>query len=107
MARKLRTYRAHHIGRLRERAAQILQKQFPEWDVYPQDIHPATGRWRTDWRLDVYRWELFSQTKPSMVTGLSMPVVCGCWETLTKFVKRASKEGCHVNKDSEIYSGKE
>ena len=62
----MKRYRAHHIGRLRIRAAKILNANFPEWDVQPEDIKPATGRWRTDWRMDVYRWELFAHTKPSM-----------------------------------------
>ncbi len=97
--------RAHHIGRLRVRAAAILNENFPRWDVRPEDIKPATGSWRTDWRNDVYRWELFTRTKP--LPGLnSMPVVCGCWETLTQFVKDAAKKGCCVNDHSEIYAGK-
>lgn len=96
-----RRYRAHHIGRLRTRAAKILNKNFPEWDVRPEDIKPATGRWRTDWRMDVYRWELFTRHRGNP----NMPVVCGCWDTLTKFVKEAAKNGCHVTTDSVIYPG--
>lgn len=99
--------RAHHIGRLRIRAAAILNKNFPKWDVHPEDIVPATGSWRIDWRNDVYRCELFTRTKVDLTAGLnSMPVVCGCWETLTEFVKQAAKHGCVVNEHSEIYAGK-
>jgi len=94
-------YRAHHVGRLRIRAAKILSASFPEWDVRPEDIKPATGAWRTDRRLDVYRWELFTRTR----TGL--PVVCGCWGTLTDFVREAATDGCHVTRDGTIYPGKE
>lgn len=98
------TYRAHHVGRLRIRAAEILAKNFPEWDVRPEDIKPATGSWRTDWRNDVYRWELFTRLKSN---PNNMPVVCGCWETLTEFVRLAAKTGCHVTRDSVIYPGKD
>ena len=83
----------HHIGRLRIRAAKILARQFPEWDVRPEDIVPATGSYRSDWRQDVYRWELFTRTR----TG--MPVVCGSWETLTTFVASAGKYGCVCVRD--------
>ena len=93
-------YRAHHIGRVRMRAAKILSVAFPNWDIRPEDISPALGRYRTDWREDCYRWELFTKTK----TGL--PVVCGCWLRLTDFVREAGKAGCHVTKDDEIYPGK-
>ena len=41
---------SRHVGKLRIRAAKILNANFPEWDVRPEDIKPATGRWRTDWR---------------------------------------------------------
>lgn len=91
---------ARHVGRLRIRAAALLNKHFPHWEVRPEDIQPATGRWRTDWRLDVYRWELYSQTK----TG--QPVVCGCWETLTEFVREATKYGCYMTADREICAGR-
>lgn len=96
----------YHIGRLRIRAAAILAANFPEWDVQPEDISPATGRHRTDWRQDVYRWELFARLKRQDGRP-NHPVVCGCWETLTEFVRRAVKEGCHVNSDREICSGKD
>jgi len=101
MSRKRYTYRANHIGRLRIRAAAILRANFPTWDVRPEDITPATGSWRTDIRLDVYRWELFSRT----LSGY--PIVCGCWDTLTKFVREAAKHGCYVTKDDIIYYGKD
>jgi len=87
----------HHVGRVRIKAAEILNRQFPEWEVQPEDIQPATGRHRSDWRQDVYRWELFTKTK----TGL--PVVCGSWDTLTRFVRLAGKYGCAVE-DREIYA---
>lgn len=105
---KRRRYNQYTVGKLRIRAAAILNANFPDWDVLPEDIRPASGRWRSDWRLDVYRWELFSRLKQrNNHDGSELPIVCGCWDTLTRFVKIASKEGCHVTKDQEIYVGKE
>lgn len=99
---------SRHIGKLRIKTAKILNDNFPDWDVRPEDIQPATGRWRTDWRMDVYRWELFSRLRQrNSHDGSELPVVCGCWDTLTVFVKEASKTGCHVTKDMEIYCGRE
>ncbi len=99
---------AQHVGRLRIRAAKILNDNFPDWDVRPEDIRPATGRWRTDFRMDVYRWELFSRLKRrNSHDGSELPVVCGCYDTLTNFVKEASVAGCHVTKHREINPGKE
>lgn len=86
---------AHHIGRVRIAAAKILTAGFG-FQVDPEDIKPATGSYRTDWRADVYRWELFARNG-------SLPVVCASWMTLTEFVKKAKRKGFHVNDDSEIY----
>ena len=74
-----------HIGRTRIAAAEILTKHFG-FLVEPEDIVPTTGAWRTDWRLDVYRWELFTHKG-------SLPVIRGCWTTLTEFVRFAKKYG--------------
>lgn len=90
----------HHIGRLRIRAAAILTKGFG-FEVLPSDIQPATGSNRTDWRQDVYRWELFTRN------ASGSPVVCGCWDTLTDFVKAAAVQGFHVDSDREINAGPE
>lgn len=99
-------YRSRHVGRLRIRAAKILNDNFPTWDVRPEDIQPATGRWRTDWRLDVYRWQLFSRLKQrNSFDHSELPVVAGCWDRLTDFVKEASKTGCHLYEGREIYAG--
>lgn len=105
-----RCHRGHggskHVGRLRIRAAKILSENFPEWDVYPEDVIPATGSWRTDIRNDVYRWELFTRLKRrNSSDGSELPVVCGCWLSLTAFVKEAAKNGCHLT-DGEITVGK-
>ncbi len=89
--------RAHHVGRLRIAAAKILSQGFG-FQVEPSEIHPATGAWRTDVRLDVYRWELFTKNERGL------PVVAGCYDTLTEFVRVARQTGFHIHKD-EIYAG--
>jgi hypothetical protein len=91
--------RKHHIGRLRMRAAEILNAYFPAWEVRPEDIRPATGRWRSDVRCDVYRWELYARHRQ-----FNYPIVVGCWETLTLFCRLAAKYGCH-EEAGVIYSG--
>jgi len=93
--RRRASYRADHIGRLRIAAAKILSEGFG-FEVCPEDIKPATGRPRSDWRQDIYRWELFANNG-------RLPVVCASWVTLTEFVKKAKKAGFHVNGDNEIY----
>jgi hypothetical protein len=83
---------------LRVRVAAILAAHFPEWHVEPGDIRPATGRWRTDWKLDVYRWELYAcRRHPDGTPNRNMPVVAGCWETLTEFARLAGKYGCECS----------
>jgi hypothetical protein len=81
----------YHIGRTRIRAAALISKHFPEWIVAPEDIKPATGRNRSDWRMDVFRWELFAYERPGL------PLVLGSMQTLTEFVRLAAKYGIHVD----------
>lgn len=95
----------YHVGRLRVRAAELLAAEFPEWDVRPEDISPASGSWRTDWRNDVYRWELFTRLKTRTTRGDELPVVCGCWDTLTLFVRHCPRVGCQDD-DGVIYLGR-
>mgnify|MGYP000924592008 CR=1 FL=1 len=97
--RRRYTYRAHHIGRLRRAAADILSRGVG-FQIDPDDIKPATGSWRTRVENDVYRWELFTRD------SRGMPIVAGCWFTLTDFVKHAKKEGWHFDRDGEIVPGK-
>src|SRR5262245_17930167 len=92
--------RKYHIGRLRIRAAALLAKAFPDWDVRPEDIVPASGSYRTCAYHDIYRWELFTRTRSGI------PVVCGSWETLTEFVRFSARFGCHMDTDDVIYSNK-
>jgi hypothetical protein len=89
---------SRHVGGVRIAAAKILSESLG-FKVEPEEIHPQSGAWRTDDRLDVYRWELFTHSSPGM------PFVAGCWERLTEFVSNSKKfGGCHYH-DGEIYSG--
>lgn len=57
----------HEPGRVRRALAALLQKSFPDtsaglkltWEA--EQVYPATGRYRTDWRLDCARWEAFAR----------------------------------------------
>jgi hypothetical protein len=83
---------------VRIQAAALIDKHFPDWKCQPEDISPATGSWRTNWKLDVYRWEM------RVYDGRFTHVV-GCWQTLTEFVRLAAKFGIGVNlKDDEIWA---
>ena len=89
---------SRHVGRVRIAAAKILSESLG-FNVAPEEIRPQSGAWRTDHRLDVYRWELFTHSSPGM------PFVAGCWERLTEFVSNSKKSGgCHYH-DGEIHSG--
>lgn len=84
-------------GRLRIAAAEILSEGLGFY-VHPADIIPVRGAWKSD---DVWRWEL-----NVLKDQQGRPFHCGCWETLTEFVRRARKEGFHVGKGGdEIWSG--
>jgi hypothetical protein len=80
---------SRHVGRLRIEAAKILSKSLG-FTVDPSNIVPVTGAWRTNAKLDVYRWELFTRDSE----GLAL--VAGCWDSLTDFVKHAKKHGCEI-----------
>lgn len=91
---------SRHVGRLRVAAAELLSKGLG-WEVYPEEIHPVTGSWRTCKLHDVCRWSLFTCKDRNP----NMPYVADCWESLTDFVRLAKKHGFHVD-DGFIYSGK-
>jgi hypothetical protein len=84
---------SRHIGRIRTRLAKIISRDLGI-DCQPEHLRPATGSWRTDWRLDVYRWEVFARTKSGQ------PFVAGCWESMTDCVKAGA---VRYDGDGEIY----
>lgn len=90
---------SRHVGRVRIAAAKILNDAIPEISVKPENISPATGRHRTDWRQDVVRWEVFAYQKNSNV-----PWVGQSWQRLTEFVNNAKAGGVvTVDKDGDIW----
>ena len=68
------------IGRTRIKLAKILSDCLGI-DCQPEELQPATGANRTDRRLDIYCWEVFSKYK----NGL--PFVAGSYDTMTDCVK--------------------
>lgn len=89
---------SRHVGRVRIAAAKIINAAIPDVHVDPEDISPATGSYRTDWRQDVVRWEVFGKSRDSDGTVTSVPWVGQSWQRLTEFVKNA-KAGGKVNVD--------
>jgi hypothetical protein len=53
--------RASHVGRLRQRLAKAIVQAFANEGIEvrcdPSKLMPAQGAWRSDSRLDCYRWE--------------------------------------------------
>ncbi len=92
-AKKLRSPNA--IGATRIKLAEIVSKCLGV-ECTPNDLYPAKGAWRTDVRLDVYRWEI-------VATKGNIPFVAGCWDTMTDCVK-AGAVHCV---DGVIYLGRE
>ena len=91
---------SRHIGRLRESVAAYLSREL-ERKIYPDDLRLPTGSWRTDIRLDVYRFEVYTGNT------LTLPYyggVVGCWETLTEFY-RYRHQGWFIS-DGVLYVGK-
>jgi len=70
-----------------EKVFNLLQKAGFE----PECLKPATGYWL---KADVYRWEVILKTG-------HFKECCGCWYSMTEFLKLASKKGFHVD-DCEI-----
>lgn len=94
---------SRHVGRVRIAAAAILNDAFPKIAVEPEDIQPATGRYRTDWRQDVVRWELFC----CMRDARRVPFVGQSWQRLTEFVRNAKSGGkVTMSDDGDIWCEK-
>ncbi len=87
-------------SKLRERAAEILSAAFPDWDIAAEDIIPVSGFWK---RVDVYRWQASFYRKSRYTNGDRIPMSIGCWDSLTEFVKLASKNGVTFD-DDEIWA---
>jgi hypothetical protein len=77
------------MSRLRKRLAKMIEEALLkqhniEATVDPEDLHPATGWYRTSSQADCYRWEGFGSYKdPSLRIQISL---CG-WTRMTQIVK--------------------
>ena len=87
------------IGRIRAALPDVLVKAFADKgltaEFEAEDLRPATGSWRTDFRLDVYRWEgqgrLFFPDD-----GIWLPITVDSYCTMTDCVRY----GVSVERDS-------
>lgn len=70
---------------LRKRLARKIEDSFPGCTVDPDDLIPATGSWRTNIGLDVYRWE-------GVMTVDGSRRCIGSYQTMTELVKCSSLE---------------
>ncbi len=86
--------RQGYSGRLRIAAAEILRDFFRLDNINAEDINVVKGYWRISPYVDVYRWEIFVCFTENFMIGF------GCWQTLTKFVPLARKNGIVVSKKS-------
>ncbi len=68
---------------MKERVAELLREHLG-WRISASDIVPVSGFWK---RVDVYRWEVYHPTLGKF----------GCWQTMTQFVKDATKYGCYLD----------
>lgn len=69
-------------------------------------VFPATGAWRHV-RMDVMSWEMHILTKDRIEKGLRLERSIGCWESITKFLKKAKKYGYHIDDNDEIWAKEE
>jgi hypothetical protein len=82
--------RAHHIGPLRQRLAKAIVQAFANEGVTvrcdPKNLYPAQGRWRSDFRMDVRRWEGSLELQVAESGGfLRMNVES--WDTMTACIR--------------------
>ncbi|WP_162949981.1 hypothetical protein [Pseudomonas aeruginosa] len=73
------------------RLAALLEESFPQRNGLkitwrPEQIYPAQGRWRSDVRMDVWRWEAFGVHIRSDGTETTMMSV-GSYATITELIK--------------------
>lgn len=79
--------------------AQRLMQLFEDAGYSPDCLQPAMGYWKHG-HQDVMSWEIHLK-----INGYVYP--CGCWETMTNFMKKATKYGFHINEDHEIWANNE
>lgn len=85
---------------MRERLARLLCAE--GFEVYPEDLRPAQGRERSDWRLDIQRWNGHGRVTDGRY-GLApgFGVQFDSWDTMTDCVRR----GIVLDRDSRSSAG--
>jgi hypothetical protein len=84
----------------------MLQKNFPRsggglaltWE--PEQLYPATGRYRSDWRMDCARWEGSARHYRPDGTFWTVLTVYS-YTTMSELIKAAELE---ISKDGEVGS---
>ena len=86
--RRRRRYSSRDVGKVRERLAVKIAAQLKAdgWKarVDASDLWPAQGRWRSDHRMDVMRWE--GQVEIDRGWGWRR-IGIGSWQTMTELVR--------------------
>lgn len=76
--------------------------------VDPDDLHPATGAWRTNWMLDVYRWEgsgRWTDFGHKGHDGKGLQISIDSWEPMTALVKSGGvKISCDRSTAFEVWT---
>ena len=62
-----------------------------EVKVLPEDLHAAEGKYRSDYRFDVMRWDGYVEVKTEL--GWARMSI-GSWDTMTDCVKRGIELSC-------------
>lgn len=81
--------RAKHVGKLRQRLAKAIERAFADQNVTvqvdPAKLWPAQGRWRTDHRMDVRRWE--GQLELMLSDGKFSTRTIESWDKMSDCIK--------------------
>ena len=73
-------------GRIRIRLAELLSVELG-WLIDPSDLWPQQGAWRTDVRLDVFRWEGLIPGDELIPHQKGRKVGVYCWDSMTDCVR--------------------
>lgn len=73
-----RRWNKNTVGRTRERLAKLLQDA--GYEVAPEQLKAVQGRYRSDPKADIFRWEAFFDHD-------GIPANMVSWETMTDIVR--------------------
>jgi len=72
------------MGKIQERLVRLLEAQ----GFNDIELRAAQGSWRTDVRLDVYRWEGTGRVEKRSDLPAGLSVMFASWDTMTSCVRR-------------------